>query len=62
MAHGSPVLSSNSSDCATASAETSAGTRSKMSKLKVGDQVMWRGGFGRDAPQVATIAGMEVTD
>ena len=28
--------------------------------LKVGDTVMWRGGFGSDAPQKAVVTGIEV--
>lgn len=31
-----------------------------MAKLKVGDEVMWRGGFGRDAAQKAKITAIEV--
>ena len=33
-----------------------------MEKLKVGDKVMWRGAFGMDAPKVAEVTGMEVTE
>lgn len=29
-------------------------------KIKVGDKVMWRGGFGLDAPMVAVITEIEV--
>jgi hypothetical protein len=32
-----------------------------MSKLKVGDRVWWKGGFGRDPRKVATVAGIEIT-
>ena len=32
-----------------------------MSKLKIGDKVWWRGGFGFDAPKVATVEEIEVT-
>ena len=32
-----------------------------MSKLKVGDKVWWRGGFGSDPRKVATVAGIEIT-
>ena len=31
-----------------------------MSTLKVGDTVMWRGGFGSDAPRKAKVVGIEV--
>jgi hypothetical protein len=31
-----------------------------MAKLSVGDKVMWRGGFGNDAPKEATITGIQV--
>lgn len=31
-------------------------------KVKVGDTVKWRGGFGTDAPKDAQIEGMAVTD
>jgi hypothetical protein len=34
-----------------------------MSKvLNVGDKVMWRGGFGGDAPKEATITGIELCE
>lgn len=62
MARGNRASSSNSNGSATASVHDSDGILSKMNKLKVGDKVMWRGGFGRDAPQVAVVAGMQVTD
>ena len=29
---------------------------------KVGDQVMWRGGFGGDVPKPATIQGIELVN
>ena len=29
--------------------------------LSIGDKVMWRGGFGSDAPKVATVTGLELT-
>ena len=32
-----------------------------MSKLKVGDTVLWRGGFGKDAPKKAKVQGIEIT-
>lgn len=32
-----------------------------MSKLKVGDKVWWRGGFGKDPAKVATIEEIEIT-
>jgi len=32
-----------------------------MSKLKIGDKVWWRGGFGSDPRKVATIEEIEVT-
>ena len=32
-----------------------------MSKLKVGDKVWWRGGFGGDPAKVATVSGIEIT-
>lgn len=31
-----------------------------MSTLRVGDEVMWRGGFGSDAPCKAKVTGIEV--
>jgi hypothetical protein len=33
-----------------------------MSKLKVGDTVLWRGGFGSDAPKKAIVEGIEITN
>ena len=33
-----------------------------MSKLKVGDTVLWRGGFGSDAPKKAVVEGIEITN
>ena len=30
-----------------------------MEKLKIGDNVMWRGGFGSDAPKPAKVTGIE---
>lgn len=33
-----------------------------MSKIRVGDHVIWRGGFGRDAPAIAKIESMELTE
>jgi hypothetical protein len=32
----------------------------KMSTLKVGDTVMWRGGFGSEPPRKAKVIGLEV--
>lgn len=32
-----------------------------MSKLKVGDKVWWRGGFGSDPAKVVTVSGIEIT-
>ena len=32
-----------------------------MSKLKIGDKVWWRGGFGSDPAKVATVEEIEVT-
>ena len=32
-----------------------------MSKLKIGDKVWWRGGFGSDPRKVATVTGIEIT-
>jgi hypothetical protein len=32
-----------------------------MSKLKVGDKVWWRGGFGSDPRKVATVEEIEIT-
>ena len=32
-----------------------------MSKLKVGDKVWWRGGFGSDLAKVVTVSGIEIT-
>jgi len=29
--------------------------------IRVGDRVMWRGGFGFDTPEVATVTGLSVT-
>ena len=31
-----------------------------MKTLKVGDEVMWRGGFGSDAPRKAKVVGIEL--
>jgi hypothetical protein len=31
-----------------------------MSKLKIGDEVKWRPGFGHDAPQTAKVIGIEL--
>jgi len=33
-----------------------------MAKLKVGDTVLWRGGFGSDAPKKAVVEGIEITN
>ena len=33
-----------------------------MENLKVGDEVMWRGGFGYDAPQKVKVTGLELTE
>ena len=33
-----------------------------MSKIRVGDHVIWRGGFGRDTPAIAKIESMQVTE
>jgi hypothetical protein len=33
-----------------------------MSKLKIGDKVLWRGGFGMDAPVEAIVEGIEITN
>mgnify|MGYP001426017399 CR=1 FL=1 len=30
--------------------------------IKIGDSVVWRGGFGMDMPLSATVEGMELTD
>ncbi len=30
--------------------------------IKVGDDVVWRGGFGQDMPLSATVKGMTLTD
>lgn len=32
-----------------------------MATLKVGDEVLWRGGFGMDAPRKAKVEGIEIT-
>ena len=32
-----------------------------MAKLKIGDKVLWRGGFGMDPAQEAIIDGIEIT-
>ena len=29
--------------------------------ISIGDKIMWRGGFGKDAPKVATVTGLELT-
>lgn len=29
--------------------------------ITVGDKIMWRGGFGKDTPKVATVTGLELT-
>tara|TARA_R110002167_G_scaffold96473_2_gene255552 strand:- start:973 stop:1209 length:237 start_codon:yes stop_codon:yes gene_type:complete len=29
--------------------------------ITIGDKIMWRGGFGKDAPKVATVTGLELT-
>lgn len=31
----------------------------KTNRLKVGDKVMWRGGFGTESPKEATVTGMQ---
>ena len=33
-----------------------------MAKVKVGDKVVWRGGFGYDTPAIVEVVGLEVTD
>ena len=33
-----------------------------MAILKIGDRVLWRGGFGRDAPQQAVVKGIELVE
>lgn len=33
-----------------------------MDKLKVGDKVMWRGGFGTEIPKVATVKSIELCE
>ena len=33
-----------------------------MSKLKVGDTVLWRGGFGMDPLKKAVVEGIEITN
>lgn len=33
-----------------------------MAKLKIGDEVYWRGGFGRDAKKKARVESIEVTN
>ena len=33
-----------------------------MAKLKVGDTVLWSGGFGSDAPKKAVVEGIEITN
>ena len=35
-------------------------TNTKSDTLRVGDTVLWRGGWGRDAPQWATVTHLEV--
>ena len=33
-----------------------------MSKLKIGDEVIWRGSWGNDAPQPAKVEEIEITN
>lgn len=33
-----------------------------MNKIKVGDSVIWRGGWGRDVPKEATITAIELCE
>ena len=33
-----------------------------MATLKIGDKVMWRGGFGYDEPKEAIVQGIEITN
>ena len=33
-----------------------------MATLKIGDKVMWRGGFGYDEPKEAIVEGIEITN
>lgn len=33
-----------------------------MTKLKIGDKVLWRGGFGMDPAQEAIVEGIEITN
>lgn len=33
-----------------------------MSKIRVGDHVIWRGSFGGDAPAIAKIESMQLTE
>lgn len=33
-----------------------------MSKLKIGDEVTWRGSWGNDAPKCAKVEGIEITN
>jgi hypothetical protein len=33
----------------------------KMSKIKVGDYVIWRGAWGRDAESMVKVIGIEIT-
>jgi hypothetical protein len=32
-----------------------------MRKLKIGDEVIWRGSWGNDAPQIAKVERIEIT-
>jgi len=34
----------------------------KKTTVKVGDKVIWRGGFGGDAPRTVTVTGLDVTE
>jgi len=33
-----------------------------MSKLKIGDEVIWRGSWGKDAPKIAKVESIEITN
>lgn len=33
-----------------------------MSTLKIGDEVIWRGSWGKDAPQLAKVEEIEITN
>jgi len=34
----------------------------KKMTVRVGDKVIWRGGFGGEAPRVVTVTGLDITE